>query len=217
MSRLRLVLTGFAVLSLLLVPVGCARKPAGKATQVAGLTGGTLVFSDDFERAEPGPSWKLESSTWRIDGGWLRDTGAQNAGAWLLEDLPERVRIEFKVRSELPAQGGFRGDIKCEVFATEPAHEAGYVLIFGGWENTINTIARLDEHGEDRLEEHNRRVVAGRTYQWAIVRTDGTLHWFLDGAPFMKYEDRRPVEGRYFGFNNWASDLYFDELRIYEL
>jgi len=214
MTRRHLIVLGLvALMTLALATTSCSRKRPTKKS-VAGLTGGTLVFEDDFERTETGPAWKLEGASWSIEKGWLHDTRAQNAGAWLLEELPAKVRIEFKSRSEIPAKGGFRGDTKCEVFAEQPEHQGGYVLIFGGWENTINAIARLDEHGKDRLEEHKRRVVAGRSYQWTIVRSDGTLHWYLDGKPFMTYEDRQPVKGRYFGFNNWESDLYFDNLKI---
>ena len=216
---IRFTLTIFVAAALVFAPA-CKNKPAdggGAKSAKKFLTGGDLVFSDDFERSEAGENWKLESPSWRIVDGWLHDDHAKNAGAWLNRELPERVRIEFKTRSEMPATGGFRGDTKCEVFCERQAHQAGYVLIFGGWENTINTIARLDEHGKDRLEEHTHRVIPGKVYTWTIIRTDGTLHWYLDGKPFMQYDDREPVPGRYFGFNNWISVVFYDDVKIYKL
>lgn len=196
----------------------CKGRPEEKRVEwEAGLTGGELVFEDDFGRAELGPQWTTNSPTWRIVDGWLHDTTARNEGAWLAQELPEKVRIEFSTRSELPARGEFRGDVKCEVFCAEKAHQTGYILIFGGWMNTINVIARLDEHGKDRLEDSKRKVIAGQTYRWAVVRTDGTLRWYLDGQPFMHYDDPDPLRGRFFGFNNWESDVYFDDLKIWRL
>ncbi len=182
------------------------------------LDGGRLVFQDDFERADIGSAYVVdEGGDWRIEGGWLRSKNAENRGVWLREALPEKVRIEFRSRSRMPASGTFRGDMKCEVFATEPAHQKGYILIFGGWQNTVNTIARLDEHQADRIENNDRRVVADREYRWQIVRTAGTLHWYLDGKPFLRLDDPQPIQGRYFGFNNWQTDVEFDGLKVFAL
>ncbi len=214
-SRGMIVLAGVLLLT---AHQGCRRReaPRRELTEEA-LTGGQLIFKDDFERDEIGDQWIVRAPTWTIEDGWLHDTKARNEGAWLDLELPDRVRIEFDARSEIPSEGAFRGDIKCEVFATEPDHEKGYVLIFGGWQNALNVVARLDEHGADRLEMRGRKVVAGQTYRFTIVRTDGVLHWLIDGKPFMRYEDPDPVRGRYFGFNNWESKIYFDNLRIFEL
>ena len=50
--------------------------------------------------------------------------------------------VEFDVRSESP-----EGDIKVEMFGDGLNHSSGYVLIHGGWNNSISIISRLDEHG----------------------------------------------------------------------
>jgi len=57
----------------------------------------------------------------------------------------------------------------------------------------------------------------GRSYQWKIVRKGNKLEWFIDGQPFLAFDDPQPLEGEkhaHFGFNNWDSDLYFDSLKI---
>ena len=39
----------------------------------------------------------------------------------------------------------------------------------------------------------------------------------IDGQPFLTYEDKSPLEGpghEYFGFDNWESDAWFDDLVI---
>ena len=68
--------------------------------------------------------------------------GVKNNPLWLKAKLPENVAVDFDVRSMSP-----EGDIKCEIFGDGSDHASGYVLIHGGWNNTISIIARLDEHG----------------------------------------------------------------------
>ncbi|MBL8919680.1 MAG: hypothetical protein JNJ54_12505 [Myxococcaceae bacterium] len=79
---------------------------------------------------------------WRTVSGELLSPGVKNNPLWLKAKLPENVAVEFDVRSMSP-----EGDIKCEIFGDGSDHASGYVLIHGGWNNSISIIARLDEHG----------------------------------------------------------------------
>ncbi len=194
------------------------------------LRGGELVFQDSFDRAELGERWKAATPEWRIQGGWVHSEHPKNKGLWLLEELPPSVRVEFDVRSEPLANGKpFPGDTKCEIFATEPHHQGGYILINGGWHNRLDVIARLDEHGQDRKSRDAHPVEPSRVYHWAIVRlagpgdgaggaaSPGTVWWFRDGELFMTYEDSAPVGGAYFGFNNWETNVFYDNLKVFKL
>lgn len=180
-----------------------------------GLSGGVLVFEDDFEREALGDRWLNRSGRWRIvrsgQDGRLGVEGDRNEGVWLDFALPERVRIEFDARAMSD-----EGDLKCEVFASEARHQAGYVVILGGWNNTVSVIARLDEHGEDRLESP-ARAEKGRTHHWTLVRVSDTLRWYVDGALVLEYHDEDPLRGRTFGFNDWNAPVEFDNLKIYQL
>jgi len=49
------------------------------------------------------------------------------------------------------------------------------------------------------------------------IRNDDTLRWYVDGQFVLQYKDPKPIRGSIFGFNNWASKVYFDNLKIYEL
>lgn len=182
-----------------------------------GLTGGKLVAEHAFDqRWSPDDFRTTAPNGWTVVDGQLHTKGTKNAGLWLKQPLPERVRIEFDARSESDD-----GDIKCEVFTNGHAHESGYVLIFGGWKNKVNAIARLDEHGKDRYDgQAGVQVKKGRTYRMSIVRTDQRLRWYIDGKAFLTLDDPKPLRGpdhQYFGFNDWAVPLYFDNLKIYEL
>jgi hypothetical protein len=54
-------------------------------------------------------------------------------------------------------------------------------------------------------------------HHFTILRTDGPLRWFVDGKPVLTFQDEDPIHGRYFGFNDWAADVAFDNLQIYRL
>jgi hypothetical protein len=188
-----------------------SKKKRGGAARQEGLTGGMLVFSDEFDRSELGQNWIQRSGKWSIKDGQLHVQGDRNEGLWLNIPLPERARVEFDARSE-----SAEGDLKFEIFNTEPRHETGYVVIMGGWNNSMSIIARLDEHGDDRREA-GLQVEKGRTYRFAAVRTDNTLRWYVDGRLVLEWPDEAPIRGVYFGFNNWTSPVYYDNLAIFGL
>ncbi|MHB8872085.1 MAG: DUF6250 domain-containing protein [Myxococcaceae bacterium] len=57
----------------------------------------------------------------------------------------------------------------------------------------------------------------GRTYHWRIERRGSLIRWSIDGQPFMEFDDPLPLKGPdhdRFGFANWESQLYFDNLVI---
>jgi len=195
-----------------------ALPPEATPSPKALLVGGELVFSDDFNRDEIGENWQTGHPGWTLEQGALHDTNAKNAGIWLQRELPLRTRVEFTARSEpLPDGKTFPGDLKCEIFAQTPAHQGGSVLINGGWGNRLDVIARLDEHGDDRLTREAAPVEPSTEYRWAVARADDTVHWFRDGQLILSFPDAAPIDGRYFGFNNWASNAYYDDLAIYAL
>ena len=80
---------------------------------------------------------------WRTLGGELLSPGVKNNPLWLKAKLPQNVAVEFDARSMSP-----EGDVKVEIFGDGTDHASGYVLIQGGWNNSLSIIARLDEHGQ---------------------------------------------------------------------
>jgi hypothetical protein len=188
---------------------------------------GKLVYSDDFDGAEPGPQWRqsepdpgFTAGHWAIVSGRLRAENIHNAGLWLQVPLPEKARVEFDARAETPD-----GDVKCEIFGDGRTHQSGYIVIAGGWRNTVRTIARRDEHAEERREDNRCDAVDNRTrcvepdvdYHWTLIRTGDTLEWYLNGKLLLTYPDHHPVQGRHFAFNAWEAATSFDNLRIYDL
>ncbi len=176
-------------------------------------------FSDDFEREELGELWHNTGASWRIVSGQLNIRNARNRPLWLRRTLPRNVRVEFDVRSESP-----EGDIKVEVFGdgssratTESYTATSYVIIFGGWGNSTNAIARMDEHASDRAIGPRRPVEPGRTYHMKIERQGSRITAWVDGEELASMDDSNPLEGSghdHFAFNDWQAELWFDNLRI---
>ncbi|MEW5739346.1 MAG: hypothetical protein AB1938_10495 [Myxococcota bacterium] len=200
----------------------------------------TLPFSDDYsDPSTVAQRYWSSGGLWRTVDGWLLSPGVKNNPLWLEASLPQDVVVEFDVRSMSP-----EGDIKVEIFGDGRDHATGYVLIHGGWNNSISIIARLDEHAPSlnvlnaeaskrggnlvssgvyrpetrvRVEANPYRVEQGRTYHWRIERRGSVLSWSIDGQPFMSFDDPFPLAGKghdRFGFSSWEAQLFFDNLRI---
>jgi hypothetical protein len=183
---------------------------------------GELIFSDNFDRSDLGDDWRDTGGGYRIVNGELRAQGARNKPLWLLRKLPRNARIDFRARSESSAV-----DIKVEVFgdgrskATKASYNAtSYVVILGGWNNTRSIIARMDEHGDDRKVREVPKGEQGKSYAFSITRLGDKLTWYLDKERFLEMDDDAPLEGpghEFFAFNNWASEVFFDDLAIFKL
>ena len=198
----------------------------------------SLPFNDNYsEPATVASKYFSTGGLWRAENGWLLAPGVKNNPLWLKASLPNDVAVEFDVKSMSP-----EGDIKLEIFGDGTDHASGYVLIHGGWNNSISIIARLDEHapplttlmasanGQDlvasglyqkdtrvRVEANPFKVEIGRQYHWRVERRGKVISWFIDGQPFMRFEDPLPLTGKghdRMAFSSWEAQLYFDNLKV---
>ena len=185
--------------------------------------GARVLFTDNFDRAALGSEWLTTGPGAVIDRGVLRLADLHNHPVWLNRELPDAVRVEFDAWAETD-----EGDIKVELagdgvsFAKTASYTAtGYVFIFGGWNNSLNVIARLDEHGDDRVAAPAEpKVELDRRYRVAITRRYGELRFEIDGQVVGEMIDPAPLTGaehRHFAFNNWEAPTRFDNLVIYAL
>jgi hypothetical protein len=183
------------------------------------LKGGTVVFTEDFPGSALGEHWIVNGGDWTVSEGRLRGKVAKNAGVWLKVPIPDGpVRISWTAVSAPKNDGKpFRGDLKIELFASEPKHQTGYVLINGGWENKLDVIARLDEHGKDRLQVEATKVLPNKDHRYVVVREGEQLHYFRDGKLLATYDDPSPLTGKFLGLNNWTTHVAYDDLEIAKL
>jgi hypothetical protein len=199
----------------------------------------TTAFTDQFDRAELGDLYHPSGDGYALAHNTLSARGAHNHPLWLRRKLPRDVRIELDCWSTET-----RGDIKVEVFGDGHSFDpdggrytaTGYELIFGGWYNAKSEIARLDEHDDKATRvRFQPKVVPNQRYHWKIERKGTKLSWWVtavgddppvrkdaDGKPipeepFLMYDDPEPLDGddhAYFGFNNWETDTWFDDLVV---
>jgi hypothetical protein len=208
-------------------------SPAKSAAPIAAAKPGPTIsapWSDNFDRAELGSEWRTLSPAWKIQNGKLCVRGARNKGAWLSRRLPTNARIEFDAYAESP-----EGDLKVELWgdgesgatAASYTNATSYLAILGGWKNKKHVLARINEHGDDRLEidvdplsddERMRAVAAGQAYHFKIERADGkTLVVAVNGTVYFELADREPLQGaghEHFGFNDWDAPVCFDNLKV---
>jgi hypothetical protein len=183
------------------------RRPAGVAS------------ADDFNRDAIGDDWLATGSEFRLAGGELVVSGARNHPLWLKKPIPRDCVIELDAWSNSDA-----GDIKLEAWGDGKSYAqtvsytaTSYVFIFGGWNNTISAIARMNEHGADRKTRQDLRVEKGKHYHYRIERRAGHIDWQIDGKPFLVFDDPKPLDGpdhAYLGFNDWEAELHFDNLKV---
>ena len=180
-------------------------------------------FRDDFERTGLGKNYFDTIGRYRIINGKLNIEKAYNNPLWLRRRLPRNVEIELDVMSRSKD-----GDMKIELFGDGESFArdrgayvaSGYVICMGGWHNTKSFIARRLEHGREGIDMVSRtdvKVVPNKVYHWRILRQGKELRWYVDGELFLSYHDEEPLYGRghdHFGFNNWESDVWYDNLRI---
>jgi hypothetical protein len=181
----------------------------------------TSPFRDDFERAELGAAWNATAPDYHVAGGKLSVARAYNHPAWLRRKLPRDAQIELDAVSRSP-----EGDLKIELYGDGESFDpdkggytsTGYVLILGGWHNSLSVICRNNEHDDGRkAERRDLHVEPGRTYHFAITRRGGTIDWKIDGQPFLSWSDPDPLAGaghEYLAVNDWESDVSFDNLDI---
>ncbi len=209
------------------VPVTPTPRPQATGTSHAPATHDA---GDNFDRAEIGPDWNVLSPAWKIHEGKLCVRGAKNRGAWLVRRIPVNARIEFDAFAE-----SNEGDLKAELWgdgasgatAVSYTNATSYLAILGGWKNTKNVFARINEHGEGRLEidldpqsddEKGRPIARGQPYHFKVERADGKkVEWSVNGAVYFTYNDPEPLSGpghEHFGFNDWDAPVCFDNLKI---
>jgi hypothetical protein len=212
---------------------------AAAAGADAAAEGGPAVAAPNSSDLDPthnlGPNWyATDPRAWRIEVGQLCGQKAHNHGVWLTKTLPINARIEFDAVTD-----NAEGDLKAEVWGDGHSFAKGtsyndatsYLVIFGGWKNTIHTIARLDEHksegpgSRETIEvdpksddPRQRPVVPGQVYHFKIERADGkTVRWMVGDVQMLSYVDPSPLVGMghdHLAFNDWEVRVCFDNLKI---
>ena len=133
----------------------------------------SLPYQDNFEDpATIANNYYSTGGHYRVVGGTVLSPGVKNNPLWLKAKLPQNVAVEFDARSQ-----SVEGDIKVEIFGDGTDHASGYVLIHGGWNNSMSIIARLDEHGQSlgALNQEALKVAAEKKMSSAGLKETGVF------------------------------------------
>ncbi|CAM3301161.1 hypothetical protein G4177_16385 [Corallococcus sp. ZKHCc1 1396] len=116
----------------------------------------TLPYAQSFDDpAVVARDFFSTGAYWRVTNGELLGPAPKNNPLWLQATLPDDVAVEFDVRPEYPD-----GDIRVELFGNGRDPASGYVLVQGGWNNSLSVIARRDINAPslDALQRRAARI-----------------------------------------------------------
>lgn len=230
MKQLRSIREGWFCVSLCVCAVGsaCASKPVAK-----------VPYEQSFDRPL-GAEWQSSDPRWQVVDGRLFNDGAHNVPLWLSASLPDDVAVEMDAESKSRAVD-IKFEIFGDGVHHQSGY---VVILAGwnnsksiiarldehGPERTAAETARLAEdvqkgalaaahkHGDRReIVARKSQMQSHKVYGLRFVRRGGWLRFYVDDALHLELFDPAPLAGKghdRFAFSNWASLVYFDNLRI---
>ncbi|MEZ4272208.1 MAG: hypothetical protein R3C68_12495 [Myxococcota bacterium] len=203
----------------------------------------SLPFQSAFDEATLGSPWESRGGGWRVVEGRLFNDGARNVPLWLNAELPDDVRVTFTAQSMSPAVDikfeifgdGRRHQSGYVVILSGWNNTKSIIarLDEHGPERDAPTTEHLrsevqrDALGALRRYRERREIVARahhglpkHTYHLRFERQGHELRLFVDERLHLSYFDPAPLGGaghNRFAFSNWASKVYFDDLKIESL
>ena len=206
-----------------LAVVGVALYVFSNAAPKPGTGDELPYFSDDFARSEIGPEWNQTGGMVRVTGTGVIIKEMLNRPLWLRKPMPQNFVLTFDASSTDPD-----GDIKFELLGDGVSayggdlrlayHPTGFSFVFGGWHNTLSTIAWRNEHADERILKQGPAVVSGQIYKMRVEKRGSDIKWFVNGQLFLQtvVPGDAPAAG-YFAFSGWKSEVQFAHLAISSL
>ncbi|MBN1418170.1 MAG: hypothetical protein JXP34_05300 [Planctomycetes bacterium] len=174
----------------------------------------SLVWQDEFDRAEIGEDWRvLAGKASLVDGRLLLEGMGATIGT--TRAFAGEVRVEYVARS---APGRPPCDLSVSL-CTNPdwGWSPGCLIAFGGNSNQVNQIIWPGGREVDRTPD--LLIEEGRTYTIAGERDAGKLTLYVDGKPIISaMEGEDPVAGP--GFDRVAlvtwTGMLVDRVSVYQ-
>lgn len=173
-----------------------------------------LVLSDDFERDEIGSDWELDHGAWTIQDGVLI---SEPGGGRILTSRPwpGLHRIEV-VASATPTAAGKVSDLSPLIHTghSQLRMQRGYMLQFGGRNNTRNAIIR-----NETIVEQNQQlqITPGKDHR-IVAEYDGKfVRLIVDDQIVLQYQETHPLvnmANQRLGFYSWTG-ARIQSIRIY--
>lgn len=200
----------------------------------------TLPYNQSFDAGHLGPEWSMSGGGWRVLDGRLFNSGAHNVPLWLAAALPHDVRVSFEAESNSEAVdlkfevfGDGRHHASGYVVILGGWNNSRSIIARLDEHGPLRTPRMTEtlraevtrDAAAAQARHRDRREVVSRgvhmephhPYQLRFERRGNELRFFVDGELHLEYFDPSPLAGQgqdRFAFNNWASEVFFDNLRI---
>lgn len=231
-----------SVMSLMIVSALQYTAVAQQSIDPSVLSGGKLIWSDDFTAPLDPSHWKVEmapapgSSVYTKNDKLVLDTKG-GVTVWFNQLLEKDIRIEYD-RTVIMAGGANDrlSDLNNFWMASDPRNKnlftrSGvlesydslrlYYVGMGGNSNRTNRFRKYEGDGERRLlQEYTdtaHLLQANKTYHIAIVVKNGVTSFWVDGQCHFLYKDPAPLQSGYFGFRSTKSHQEVSKFRVYQL
>jgi hypothetical protein len=187
------------------------KKPeAAPADGEAEKAGWTLLFSDDFKRAELGKDWIAVDGEWKVENGYMRGSGTLISAKGIPADYPPGYqRLEFEAATDVqpiiffkdkPKPKVMVGDLSSFIHAQPPEKaksplRTGYFFQFGGMHNTRNQLQRA---GVSLLtdDKPENMLVPDRKYRVVLENDKGTVRCIVDGKTVLESKEKQAILGQ---------------------
>jgi len=127
----------------------------------------TLQWTDDFDRAEIGPDWRVLEGAWHIEDGELVGSGTLQC----TRDFPGFQRVEYLAHST--------EETPCDLSALLACDSAGSGVLFGFGSNN-NTGSKILV-GRTTAKKSDTRIVPGQWHQVCCRCESNRLQLLVDG------------------------------------
>ncbi|MBO9203759.1 MULTISPECIES: DUF6250 domain-containing protein [Niastella] len=230
----------FIGLFVFLTTITIAQQP--QQATISLLTGGTLLYSDNFSNPIDVHRWFVEmapeeNSSVHTQNGKLVLNTKGGVTVWLNELLKKNIRIEYD--REVVVAGGVNdrlSDLNNFWMAKDPRNEKlftrngilesydslqMYYVGMGGNTNRTTRFRKYKGNGERKLlQEYSDSVhllQANKIYHIAIVVKNGNISYWVDGQCYFSYNDPEPLEEGYFGFRSTKSHQEISKFKVFQL
>ena len=168
-----------------------------------------MTWSDDFERADPGPDWKSQGGEWKIEKGHLVAQGGKIVST---RKFPGLQRLEFNASMD-PNPMGVLSDMS-PIIQGDPSGQ-GYLVQFGGYNNTICAIQRL---GKMLARTTEQTITPGKMHHVAAELNGNMVRLTVDGKVAVEYNDQQPLfgpENEHVGFYVYQGTIRISDVKVF--
>ena len=232
----------FAAIFTFFILVGITATAQRQMEDAAGLTGGTLICSDDFSKPLDTSRWIVERTPAPGDDVYTKDNKLVldtkgGVTVWLNKPLAKNMRIEYD--RKIVVAGGVNDRLSdCNNFwmASDPRNKnlftrAGvlesydslqlYYVGMGGNTNKTTRFRKYEGNGERKLlQEYTdpaHLLQPNKVYHIVIIVNNDTTSYWVNGECFFTFKDPALLQQGYFGFRSTKSHQEISNFKVYRL